>query len=364
MIKGHGGNFRELAEELCCNPNEIFDMSSNLNPNGPPLGLLTTLKNNLNLITSLPDIDSSEICKLFAKKHQISSSMVLAGNGTTQLIYLLPKALQTKKALILAPTYADYTDACIINNSTYKYLITEEKSNFNLDFIRFTNAVIGCDTVFICNPNNPTGVLIPLSIIKKIVTTFPEKYFIIDESYLPFVNDKDYQSLIGSDFPNVIILSSMSKIFKIPGLRTGFLTASETVIKKCLNFFLPWSVNALAQVAVEYLLSNSSETDIFIKETKLFIKKERELFISEFKDQVLLKIYPSTTCFLLVKLLKSSFTAQDVCKKLAKEKILIRNCANFYGLSDSFIRFSLQSDVINSIFRKKLSAILRNEVLC
>jgi len=368
LIKGHGGNFRELAAKLCCNPNEILDMSSNLNPKGPPPGLLEHLKNNLDSITALPDIDSNEICNIFAKQHNISSSMVLAGNGTTQLIYTIPKALKIKKALIIAPTYADYADACIMNGSKYKYLIMEEALNFNPDFTKIEKAVTDCDAVFICNPNNPTGVLIPTLNLKKLCLTFPEKYFIIDESYLPFVSSKTDESLIQYSLPNVIILNSMSKIFRIPGLRTGFLISSENIIKKCLKYFLPWSVNALAQTTVKYLLENNFDINLFLKNTKVFIEKEKKVFTEKFKpkrfkqakyqNETLLKIYPSTTCFMLIKIINSSLTAEDICQKLAEDKILIRNCANFQGLSNLFIRFSLKSSLENSMLAEKLLLIL------
>ncbi|MBA3035511.1 MAG: aminotransferase class I/II-fold pyridoxal phosphate-dependent enzyme, partial [Desulfobacterium sp.] len=138
MITGHGGNIYKLAAQLGCNPSEIIDMSSNVNPLGPPSGFIAFLKKNINSITSLPEVDSAEAIIAFSKYYNISKSSVLAGNGTTQFIYSIPRALCSKKVLILGPTYSDYEDSCIMNKVKYEYIIAKESSSFlpDVDIIK------------------------------------------------------------------------------------------------------------------------------------------------------------------------------------------------------------------------------------
>ena len=112
MLSGHGGNIYEMARRLGCAPSELSDMSNNINPLGPPPGMMDFLKDNIEATTRLPEVDNKEIIKKFAARFAIDPDCLLTGNGTTQFIYMIPRVLETKRALILGPTYADYADAC------------------------------------------------------------------------------------------------------------------------------------------------------------------------------------------------------------------------------------------------------------
>jgi threonine-phosphate decarboxylase len=181
----------------------------------------------------------------------------------------------------------------------------------------------------------------------------PDTYFVIDESYLPFVHDGQKESMLNSGLANVIVLNSMSKIFRIPGLRIGFLRASENTIEKFTRYTLPWSANSLAQNAVIYLMENITEVETFIEETRTFIETEKKHFTQTFKDIPGIRIYPSTTSFLLARLFEN-YIAEDVCAYLLQSRILIRNCANFKGLSDRFIRIAFKTREINAFLEERL----------
>ncbi len=359
MISGHGGNIYRLASELGCDSSAIIDMSSNMNPLGPPNGLIAFLKKNFASITSLPEVDSNEAIISFSKYYNIAQNRVLAGNGTTQFIYSIPKALCSKKVLILGPTYSDYEDSCIMNKVQYEYIMAEECSSFIPDIDMLKNKIKRFDTVIICNPNNPTGVLINRCDLESLIASYPDKNFIIDESYMPFSKDRNHQSLLKSCHINVVVLHSMSKIFRIPGLRTGFLIASKENIKKFLPFVLPWSVNSIAQSAACFIMNPENGSEAFIEKTVNFLEKEKGRFIKHFKDISEIKFYPSATSFILIKLGKNH-SAKEIYKQLSYDKILIRNCSNFKGLSDKFIRISMKTSDLNMLAAIKLSYIISN----
>jgi len=357
MIIGHGGNIYQIASKLGCAPSEIIDMSSNLNPLGAMPGLINFLKESLAEITTLPEADSAGAVTAFADRYNIGPELVIAGNGTTQFIYSIPIALGTKKALILGPTYSDYADACKMHNADYSYLITEESKSFEPDINRIEENISECDTIFICNPNNPTGALIPESGLESLCRSHPDIFFIIDESYMPFVKSGEKISMIRLGLPNVVVLNSMSKIFKIPGLRIGFLISSGNIIKKLKPFMLPWSVNSIAQAAVLYLMEKRGEVEAFIKKSRDFIETERKVFISRFENASSIKFFPSTTTFILARLYED-YTAENICSYMSQHKILIRDCSNFKGLSDSFIRVSLKTSEINMMAADKILSFL------
>ena len=353
MIKGHGGNIYDLAERLGCDASEIIDMSSNINPFGPPPGLVDYLKKHILKINALPEVDAGNTSAAFSDRYGIDRNRVLAGNGTTQFIYSIPQVLQAKRVLIVGPTYADYADGCRMHGISYDYYLTEASNSFTPDHTVLRNRFDGIDTVFICNPNNPTGVLWSREALLSLISDHSNIRFVVDESYLPFVSDGDKESLIQAELPNLLILHSLSKIFRIPGLRIGFLVAPKAIIEKFYTYLLPWSVNSLSQAAVQYLMTNRAETESFIHSTRDRIRGERELLRDTLSKSSSITVYPSTTSFMLARLNKG-ITAEDTVEYLSHHKILIRNCANFEGLSNRFIRLSLKSSDANRMAARLL----------
>jgi threonine-phosphate decarboxylase len=356
MLKGHGGNSIELARQLGCPPQEIIDMSSNINPLGPPPGLIKYLEEHIEAIGKFPEVDSREISVQFADQCCIDPDRGLAGNGTTQFIYALPQALGIKSALISAPTYSDYADACRLNNVKTTFVIAEESRNFqpNLEEIKKYLDVV--DSVFICNPNNPTGSLIPANDLKALCQAHPETLFIIDESYLSFIQGADEKSIRRQDLSNLIVLISISKIFAIPGLRIGFVVSAPERMKQLRRFLQPWSVNSLAQLATGYLMAQKEEVDTFIEKTNQLIFAERKRFVTAFEDFSDIILYPSTTNFFIARL-PNRLNADEVCSRLAGHKIMVRNCRNFYGLTNRHIRISLKLPEHNLVLAQKLLRI-------
>ena len=359
MLGGHGGNIYETARLLGCAPSEIIDMSSNINPLGPPRGLLEFLKKNIDAATRLPEVDSREIIHHFARHLDVAPDRLLAGNGTTQFIYMIPPVIETRGALILGPTFSCYADACRMHRVLPTTMMADESDEFRPDLGRLEQKIEGKDTVFICNPNNPTGSLIPGEELEGLCRSHPATNFIIDESYLPFVKLGEKASMIHAELPNVVVLVSISKIFKIPGLRIGFVVSCAETIKKFRRLLLPWSVNSLAQAAGRYLAAQATEADLFIRKTKFFFEKQRQEFYQYLEPMAEIKLIPGAAPFILIRL-PDFLTAGRVCDQLARHKILIRNCTNFQGLSDRFIRISLKTGQENRLLAAKLTSMLQS----
>ncbi|MCK5541145.1 MAG: histidinol-phosphate aminotransferase family protein [Desulfobacterales bacterium] len=347
MIIGHGGNKKALAKRLCCSPKEIIDMSSNLNPLGPPEGFEVYIQENVKEIRSLPEVDAMGMIQAFSKSKNIDSARIAVGNGTTWFIYTLIQALKSKEVLICGPAYSDYKDACIMHNVQYTFLNSSEDSLFVHDLNKISEVADNFDTIFICNPNNPTAGLIAKEDIIKLINKHPDTLFVVDESYLPFVNEAEDLSLINNaELANLVVLASMSKIFRVPGLRTGFLIANPEIIKQVMHYYQPWSINSLAQKGVIYLLEKEDQNKAFLEKTRKFINEERESFIDNLKNTYGIQLFPSETSFILAKL-TLNLKSNDLCRYIGDQKILIRDCSNFYGLSDKFVRFSLKTQDLN-----------------
>ena len=360
MIIGHGGNKKDLAESLGCAVDDIIDMSCNLNPLGPPETIEEVICDNLLKIRSLPEPDAATMRKGFARFHGIDHKNVVAGNGTTWFIYTIPIALGSKKVLIAGPTYSDYKDACLMHKIDFKHCFAKESNRFDPDINDLSRMAGRFDTVFICNPNNPTGALIPRQKLEYLIQKHENTVFIIDESYLPFVDQANEVSLVSNTgYKNLVVLSSMSKIFRIPGLRTGFLSAEQKIAEKIMAYYQPWSVNTLAQAAIEYIFDHPETIEPFYQKTRRYIKTQKQAFFERLNNIRGLQLFDSNTYFILARL-TNGMTSKDFCENIGRKKILIRDCSNFFGLSDQYVRFSLKERKVNDYLADQIKTSLKN----
>jgi threonine-phosphate decarboxylase len=356
VIAGHGGNIYELARRLGCSPSEIVDVSSNVNPLGPPPGLCEFLAGSMTAITVLPEVDNHELIRRFAGYAGLPAERMLAAGGTTQFIYTLARVLPEKQALILGPTYSDYADGCRVNGLQPEFVLAEEKDRFEPPLAQLEAALRGRELVFICNPNNPTGRLIAGRDLAGLCRRHPRTRFIVDESYLPFVADAEKQSLARQGLANVIVLLSISKIFRIPGLRIGFLVAEPETVAACSRSVWPWSVNSLAHSAVHYITEHPEPVRGFVLESRKRLAHEREMFRGLMEKQLGFTVFPACASFVLVRL-PEGVSAGQAWEQLAEDRILIRDCSNFHGLSDRFIRICPASPELSGRIAERLGEL-------
>ena len=346
MLMGHGGNIHALAARLGCPVEAICDMSSNVNPFGPPPGLVEHLQDELRQITALPEVDAGDMTHAFAARQGLDPRTVLAGNGSTQLIYLLPAVLGWRKVAIAGPTYADYADACRMQKIEPTLIPALRQDDFRPNLDALSAAARQVQALFICNPNNPTGSLLAREHLVALCAAHPDTDIVVDESYLPFVPDTAAHSLLGCGLSNLLVLNSMSKIFRLPGLRIGFIHGTEAKIERLRQHMLPWSVNALAQAAVIWLMKEGDEVADFVSVSCHRLHEARQRFCDALASIGGLEIFPSCTSFVLMRL-TNGWTAADVWEALAEEGVLIRDCSNFEGLSGRYIRISLKNEETN-----------------
>ncbi|WP_028578718.1 pyridoxal phosphate-dependent aminotransferase [Desulfogranum japonicum] len=357
MIIGHGGNKVAAASKLGCRPEDIVDMSSNINPLGMVPGLMEHLGQRLEQVMSLPEVDAGEAIASMAHLLDIDPSRMLMGTGTTQFIYTVCPALQPERVLVVGPTYADYSSACTMHQVEQKYFLAGSEDGFRLDCQQLAIQAREYDVVFLCNSNNPTGQCVPHDDLVQLCRSLPDTTFVIDESYLPFAPKQYARSMTASGLENVVVLWSISKIFGIPGLRAGFLVAEQPVLERFRAFMQPWSANSLAQEAAVFLGAHKKETLEFIEQSADFVRLQVDVFQSSLED-LPLQIYPTLTPYMLIGL-PENLRAESLCEAMLQERLLIRNCSNFYGLNDQYVRIALKNSDIN----EKAAQQLRNVMI-
>jgi len=351
MITGHGGDIQETAAKLGCEVTELVDMSSNLNPLGPLQGLEAFLCKNIRSIITLPDADTDRVSKSLAKLYDLKPENITAGNGTTQFIYNLPLALKFKRVLVLGPVYADYADACMIHGAETTLLMADYSNGFEWNFDRLDHELKSHDAVYICNPNSPTGKLTDAAEIIRLAARNPEKWVVVDETYLPFLGDWQKQSVLYSDLHNIIVFHSMSKIHRLPGLRIGFMKADKDVSGRFMEYFMPWSINSLAQTAVFHLAERKEEVGKFIEESGNYATIQKQIIMDGLKGTGI-RFFPSSSVFMLGETGSGLPDSAALHNMMLEKKIMIRDCSSFKGLSGRHFRISLHTPENNLKFIK------------
>lgn len=347
----HGGNIIATAGQLGLQVDELIDMSSNLSPLGMVPGLRQVLIQGLDQIAYLPEATSDALCTLFAAHNNCRPQQVMAGNGTTDFIYDLPAMAPFTRAVIVNPTYSDYGLACDYAGLPWQSF-TLHFPDFGVDLAALGATLQGGELLFLCNPNNPTGHLVAPSELRTFIQAHPQTTFVIDESYLPFTHES---SLVREEMPeNLFVLCSSSKIYGIPGLRLGFLVSSARNMAARRRHCRPWSVNRLAQLAGEFLLAHGEP---YVREVQAFMAGERPAFVEALQGLPGLTVIPGVTNFILCRC--TTMGAEQLAAKMLTEKIMIRNCASFDGLDDSYFRVSLQKAAANRVFLDALTSLLQ-----
>jgi threonine-phosphate decarboxylase len=352
MQGAHGGDILSMAKRLGCGVSDLVDLSSNLTPLGMPPGLRETLVARLGEISFLPESGSETLVHLFAGKYGCSPQQVLAGNGTTEFIYAVPASVPSKRALVVAPTYGDYQPASLWAGLEVGFFNLKADEDFALDFNRLSARLTGGELVFLCNPNNPTGRVVASRVLLDFILAHPATEFLIDESYLPFV---DEPTLAGFPLPgNLFLLCSSSKIYGIPGLRLGFLVANEEKMARFATHRKPWGVNRMAQVAGEYLLEHG---DGYVRSVRDYLVRVRPDFVARLAALPGVRVIPGSANFILCRL-EGSMTAAQLRDGMLAQRIMIRDCSNFTGLDAHYFRVSLQTEDRNERCLAALAGIL------
>jgi threonine-phosphate decarboxylase len=335
---------------------EILDFSISINPLGPPPGLREALTNALGTISQYPEITSVSLAKKLAAYHGIPADHVIVGNGTADLLFSLIPQLPGNKALIPHPTFVEYERACGIYRWEIRHIPPRNTENFAFDPDEILRQIQSDTTLFLCQPNNPTGRCLDPETIAEILKRVKKTgaYVILDEAFLPFTGRPSFISQVRRQ-PRLIVLRSMTKSYAIPGLRLGYACASPEIISRWASFLPPWNVNSLAQAAGIYCLEHGEP---HLKASRAFIHAERKRVTQQIERIASLSVLPSEANFFLVAIHSESFTADFLYPTLAKRGILVRHCGSFRGMGSHHIRIGLKSEAEN----QKLIDVLRETV--
>lgn len=351
----HGSDLETIARKYHIDQNSIIPYASNVNPLGISSLAKEALLKNIDAITSYPDRNYTALCSSIAKYCCAEPWQLVLGNGTSELIRLAIETIAPKKTMVIEPAYSEYGNAARLAGSDVEVYMLKNLDDFELDVDMFVKTLNeSMDMLVICNPNNPTGKAVTRSQMDTILQ-YCQQYNIcvmVDETYVEFVRDIDLISSVSltKKYDNLIVLRGVSKFFAAPGLRLGYAVSSNrNFLDATAGSRIPWNINSYASVARVMF-----EDEHYINLTRSLIQTERNLIFSALSSRKTIKVFKPEANFILIKLLKEEQTAADVFDYCIKRGLMIRDCTDYDGLGDKYIRFCFlkpeQNDnVVNTI---------------
>ncbi|MGV8073075.1 MAG: pyridoxal phosphate-dependent aminotransferase [Syntrophobacteraceae bacterium] len=356
MALVHGGNVYETAFRLGCSPDAILDYSASINPLGPPPGLAEEFSACFHRLQHYPDIGNTTLIDALSDFHGISKSRIVVGNGSTELIYWLPRVLGIKKAVVALPTFSEYRKAFELHNAELHNIITSSGAHYQ-PTVEQMEAVFGRvspDAILFTNPGSPSGTLLQTYVRQWLLEKSHQDgiFSIVDEVFVDFCEEESLKRHL-DESPNLVLIRSMTKFYGVPGLRLGYILTSESIAARMKNAIPPWSVNTLAQIAGAYCLKQKE----YRKRTLEVIQQEREKMLGKLALLDGCRVFPGQANYLLIEF-DNQFPPADVLQQelLSSERILIRDCRSFEGLGDHHVRVAIRlpeqnERLINGIIR-------------
>jgi len=342
----HGGIYSIKSQKA-----GIIDYSSNINPLGCHPGVKKYIKKQMKLLSVYPDSDSLELKKNLKWYTKVPEDQIVVGNGATEIIYNFCQAFLNKKTpvLIPIPTFSEYEVAAKLQNSKISFFKT---MNLNDQLDSFIKEIPKKGCIFLCNPNNPTGILISRKKIQKILEISKKKSTLVfvDECFIELSDHK--QSVVKDlkKFDNLFVLRSLTKSFGLAGMRIGYGLGNKKLISILNKIKIPWNVSGISQKAASAALCYHD----YIEKSRKIIPKETKFLRKSISKIEGFSCYQTNTNFILI---KTKIKSNILQKKLLKKKFLIRDCNSFRGLNHNFIRIAVKTHKENLKLIKALEAI-------
>jgi threonine-phosphate decarboxylase len=336
----HGGNIEKAIKEYRLNNEEVIDFSANTNPLPLPHLAKEAIAKALRYADRYPEPEYSALRKGLADFYQVEPQNMLVDNGSISLIYLIPRALGLKRPLLPLPAFSEYERSVRLCYGRPRFL--KPGDDFILDIDKLIKELKKADSLWLCNPNNPTGLMLGRKDVLLIVRRACDENIlvILDEVFIEFTRRPRQDTFIqeAQKLPNLIVLRSMTKFFGLAGLRLGLSVASANITRQLKKYQVPWSVNSLAVAAAGALIKEAA----YINNSYKLISRERDFLHRSLCAFDSLEVYEPSANFIFCKIKSKNMHSAALRQALARKGILIRDCANFRGLNNKFFRVALR----------------------
>ena len=368
----HGGNVHAAARSIGRPIPQFIDFSASINPLGVPPFVRRALVNAIPNSVHYPDPYGDDLRKQIGQSFRIDPESIVLGNGSAELISILPRALSIRHGLVIGPTFMEFERALALNGAHRTYLharaaeryappleqvqamLKKKKSRGRSGTHERPSPRAPFDAVFLCNPNSPTGRAVSRTDIRQLLQTVQQvkAYLIVDEAFVDFCQSRSVLKDVAKS-QYLIVIRSFTKFFAIPGLRIGYVVGPRDLVTRIRGLLPPWSVNSLAQAAALAALQDSG----YRRRSVALICRERVRFMNRLKGLPGVRLFPSHANFLLLEL-PPNHSAARIAEWCQEQGVLVRDCQDFSGMNRRSLRLAVHRDKENGQLVKLLRRAL------
>ncbi|MBN1323026.1 MAG: threonine-phosphate decarboxylase [Methanotrichaceae archaeon] len=347
----HGGKVREYSSRF--GGGEILDFSANINPLGsPPLD--EVFAREIPRLGHYPDNEYAEYRCAAAIYAGVDPASIVVGNGSSEIIRLFAETvlMEGEIALIPSPTFGEYAaQSRLVGAEVEEPCILRIPLADLLD----DGSIDRAKAAFICNPNNPTGHLLSRREAEEIAIRFEEQqtFLLLDEAFIELSDPEASLADLATEMEFLVVMRSLTKSFGVPGLRLGFAVTNPALAEVMNRSRIPWSIGSIAAAAGAYLLTQTE----FLEESRRLVQQELAWLSQALKD---LDLHPLKSCvnFILVDVRSTGMTSVEIARKMAEERVLVRDCSSFACLDEGYIRLAVRTRSENQVLIAALGRVL------
>jgi threonine-phosphate decarboxylase len=348
---GHGGNVYAASRNLQRPINAILDFSASVNPLGPSPKVKQALAAGVQFIHHYPDPDCESLRRVLASHWKLSRDHFVIGNGSTELIDLIPRTLALRSALIVGPTFSEYADALRRAGTKSRTLSALRSDGYRpplekaRDLLQSPGkAGSALDAIFLCNPNSPTGQICDWADLQALIACADRSgvWVVLDETFVEYCRKESMKPCLRR-YPKLILLRSFTKFYALPGLRVGYTVSSPDVAASLRRYQPPWSVNVLAQFAAEAAIQDRDHARLSLAH----VERERRRLTKLLRSLTGLVVFPSRANFLLLEL-PEPYRGRAAAEALYRQGLVIRDCSSVPGLNERTIRIAVRTEDENN----------------
>ncbi len=336
----HGGQLQQIAERFGIPVSQLLDFSANINPDGPPPSVLSTLRASLNdpsALTEYPDLQLTEVKQAIASYARVNTPNIIVANGFVPLLEAVLRSLPIRRCLLSVPAFVEYRKTLGRAGVAIALYALNPDSNFKYD----PAAMVAGDedAILLANPQNPSGIGHDAALLRDLVARASEKkmYVLLDEAFIDYVPEHSLTAET-DEFSNLIVFRSVTKFHGIPGLRVAYAVANPALSMSIRDSVPPWPVTTLASRAVSVALGERPYAD-----RARAHNIERRISLENDLERLGLLTYPSSANFILFRLREGIDPDIFWRHMIIEHGIVLRACANYEGLPSGHFRVAVRT---------------------
>ncbi len=346
-----GKPIEEVKRELGLE-GEIVKLASNENPIGPSGKVMEEIISSIPELNIYPDDGSFYLKDRLSELWNIPETMILIGNGSAELIHYIATAFVDKgeEVILSKPSFIMGKICAQLMDANVKEIQIGKDWRHNLDEI-LSSITDKTKIIYIDNPNNPLGTYLMPDEMDDFLKSVPNHVIVVlDQAYYEYLDDdiKFPSNEIIKKYPNTVVLHTFSKVYGLAALRIGYALSSEEVINYLSRVRLPFNVNAIAQKAAIYAISDEEHVQLSVKSNEKGME-----YLKEAMDKRAREYLPSYSNFLTI---KTPEGGKEIFDRLQKKGVIIRPLEN-YGMHD-WIRVSIGLKKELEVFVEKFDEVI------